>query len=82
MGSIAVFLLCFPILPAIVVAVILLGMALLFLLGCWVGATRVLETGVTRAGIRQLRLIRVTAESDTWLAEKDDSQPDPCSIAE
>ena len=76
LGSIAAFLLCFPILPAVLVAVILLGMALMFLLGCWVGAARVLEIGVSSGGIRRLRLISVTAESETWLAAKDGLQPD------
>ena len=52
LGSIAAFFLCFPVLPIALVAVILLGMALLFLLGFWAGATRVL---------------RDTAEKDVWL---------------
>ena len=76
LGSIAAFFLCFPIVPAALVAVILLGMALLFLLGCWVGAMRVLEIGPTGEGIRRRRRIRLTAESDTWSAAKDGLQPD------
>ena len=67
----AAFFLCCPILSIALVVAILLGMASLFLLGFWAGATRVLELSTDHEGIRRLRLVRVTAESDTWLEDKD-----------
>jgi hypothetical protein len=82
LGSIAAFFLCFPIFPAVLVAVILLGMALLFLLGCWAGASWGLELGANRERTGPPQLIRVTAESDTWLAAEDDRQPDSDSGAQ
>jgi uncharacterized membrane protein (DUF485 family) len=40
LGGIGAFFLCFPVLPTALVAVILVGMASLFLLGFWVGNAR------------------------------------------
>ena len=48
LGSIGAFFLCFPVLPTALVAVILVGMAALFLLGFWVG-----NTGSLSAWLRQ-----------------------------
>lgn len=76
LGSIGAFFLCFPVLPVALVVVILLGMALLFLLGLWVGATRVLEPGTRSDGVQRLRFVRVTEDSDLSLASESDGQPD------
>jgi hypothetical protein len=52
LGSTGAFFLCLPILSIALVVVMVLGMALLFLLGFWVGASRVPELGEDRKGIR------------------------------
>jgi hypothetical protein len=77
LGSIGAFFLCCPILPIALVAVILLGMAFLFLLGFWAGASRVLELSPDQEGFRRLRRVRVTAESGNWLATKDGGRLEP-----
>jgi hypothetical protein len=82
LGSIAAFFLCFPIFPAVLVAVILLGMALLFLLGCWAGSRWALGPGASGDGSGQPQHIRVTAESDIWLGAKDDSQLDAIPVSD
>ena len=41
LGSIGAFLLYIPLLPIAVVVVVVLGMALAFLTGVWVGSTRI-----------------------------------------
>lgn len=43
LGSIGAFFLYIPFLPIAVVVVIFLGMALTFLIGVWVGSTRILR---------------------------------------
>jgi len=81
LGSIAAFFLCFPALSVALVVVILMGMALLFFLGCWVGANLPgMGAGASSDRIRPLRPIRVTADSDTWLPAKDDSQADSVAV--
>jgi hypothetical protein len=73
LASIGAFFLCFPVLPIALVAVLLLGMVLLFLLGFWVGATWILEPRLNHLGMRR-RLVRVTAETGTLLATEDDER--------
>lgn len=41
LGSIGAFFLYIPLLPIAVVVVVILGMALTFLIGVWVGSTRI-----------------------------------------
>lgn len=60
LGSIGAFLLYIPFLNIAVCVVILVGMALTFLIGAWVGSTRRLRLSKHR--LRQSRLRRDVAE--------------------
>jgi hypothetical protein len=57
--SIGAFLLYVPILPIAVVVTILLGMALTFLIGIWVGSNRALRLRLAK----RLRIRQVPAEN-------------------
>lgn len=57
-GSIGAFLFYVPFLPVTIIAVILLGMVLTFLIGARVGGTQVLRLHLIEQRIRQLRLRR------------------------
>jgi CHASE2 domain-containing sensor protein len=63
-ASIGAFLLYVPFLPVTIVAVILLGMVLTFLIGARVGGTQVLRLHLIEQRIRRLRLRRSTTSDD------------------
>jgi hypothetical protein len=61
LGSVGAFFLYIPFLPIAVVVVIGLGMALTFLIGVWVGSTRVVRLRVTKKSIRRSKVRRTVA---------------------
>jgi hypothetical protein len=61
LGSMGAFFLYIPLLPIAVVVAILLGMALAFLLGVWVGVTRTMELRGSKQRLQRLRLRRDAA---------------------
>jgi hypothetical protein len=63
-GSIGAFLLYIPFLPIAIVVVILLGMALMFLIGARVGGTQRLRLHLIKQRIRRLRLRRNAGSED------------------
>ena len=58
LGSMGAFFLYIPFLPIAVVVAILLGMALAFLLGVWMGSTRILRLRSAKRRVQRLRLRR------------------------
>src|ERR1700694_2020188 len=69
-GSMGGFFLYIPFLPVAVVVAILLGMALAFLSGVWMGSTRILRLRSARRRVQRLRLRRDAAMNHT--ASSDD----------
>jgi hypothetical protein len=63
LGSMGAFFLYIPFLPIAVVVAILLGMALAFLMGVWVGATRTLQLRGAKQRLQRLRHRRAAAIS-------------------
>jgi hypothetical protein len=57
-GSMGAFFLYIPFLPVAVVVAILLGMAMAFLLGVWMGSTRILRLRSAKRRVQRLRLRR------------------------
>jgi len=69
LGSMGAFFLYIPFLPIAVVVTILLGMAVAFLSGVWMGSTRILRLRSAKRRVQRLRLrrdggINHTAPSD------------------
>jgi hypothetical protein len=65
LGSMGAFFLYIPFLPVAVVVAILLGMALAFLLGVWMGSTRILRLRSAKRRVQRLRLRRDAAMNHT-----------------
>jgi hypothetical protein len=58
LGSMGAFFLYIPFLPIAVVVALLLGMLLAFLLGVWMGSTRILRLRSAKRRVQRLRLRR------------------------
>jgi uncharacterized membrane protein YedE/YeeE len=70
LGSIGAFFLYIPFLSIAVVVVILLGMALIFLIGVLTGGTRALRMARIKQRIRRLRLRQDTAENPAVISDE------------
>jgi hypothetical protein len=69
LGSLGAFFLYIPFLPVAMVVAILLGMALAFLLGVWMGSTRILRLRSAKRRVQRLRLRRDEALNHTALSD-------------
>jgi hypothetical protein len=82
LGSMGAFFLYIPFLPIAVVVALLLGMLLAFLLGVWMGSTRILRLRSAKRRVQRLRLRRDAGINHTSLSDDKPGMDDDFGVGE